>query len=138
MTSLQEEQNRCAVCSEAVRRTLATMLDLTLLKSASFMLLAASGFLTMMGFFVPFMFLKDRAVQEMDEGTAAFTVAVIGISNTVARIACGVLSSFKGVNALYLNNIAITVGGIATILSGLYLTAAYQFTYAAIFGIAIG
>lgn len=102
------------------------------------MLLAASGFLTMMGFFVPFMFLKDRAVQEMDESTAAFTVAVIGISNTVARIACGVLSSLKGVNALFLNNVAITVGGVATILSGLYLTAAYQFTYAAIFGIAIG
>lgn len=138
MYLFQEEQNRCAVCSEAVRRTLATMLDLTLLKSPSFMLLALSGFLTMMGFFVPFMFMKDRAVQEMDESTAAFTVAAIGISNTVARIACGVLSSFKGVNALYLNNVAITLGGVATILSGLYLSEVYQFTYAAIFGVAIG
>lgn len=114
------------------------MLDLTLLKSPSFMLLALSGFLTMMGFFVPFMFMKDRAVQEMKESTAAFTVAAIGISNTIARIVCGMLSSFKGVNALYLNNIAITLGGVATILSGLYLTEAYQFTYAAIFGVAIG
>lgn len=84
------------------------------------------------------MFMKDRAVQEMDESTAAFTVAAIGISNTVARIACGVLSSFKGVNALYLNNVAITLGGVATILSGLYLSEVYQFTYAAIFGVAIG
>lgn len=48
------------------------------------------------------------------------------------------LSSFKGVNALYLNNIAITIGGIATILSGLSLSVAYQYTYAAIFGVAIG
>ncbi|KAJ6647545.1 Monocarboxylate transporter 1, partial [Pseudolycoriella hygida] len=133
----EEEQNRCAVCSEAVRRTLATMLDLTLLKSPSFMLLALSGFLTMMGFFVPFMFMKDRGVQKMEPETAAFTVAAIGISNTVARIACGVLSSFKGVNALYLNNIAITLGGVATIISGLSLTEAYQFTYASIFGVAI-
>ncbi|XP_037048823.1 monocarboxylate transporter 9 [Bradysia coprophila] len=133
----EEEQNRCAVCSEAVRRTLATMLDLSLLKSPSFMLLALSGFLTMMGFFVPFMFMKDRGVQEMDESTAAFTVAAIGIANTIARIVCGILSSFKGVNALWLNNVAITLGGIATMLSGLYLTEAYQFTYAAIFGVAI-
>lgn len=102
------------------------------------MLLASSGFLTMMGFFVPFMFIKDRAAQGMDAKTAAFTVSAIGISNTIARIVCGVLSSFKGVNALYLNNIAITLGGIATIFSGLYLTEAYQFTYAAIFGVAIG
>ncbi len=103
------------------------------------MLLALSGFLTMMGFFVPFMFMKDRAMKaEMDASTAGFTIAAIGISNTVARIVCGVLSSFKGVNALYLNNIAITLGGVATIFSGLYLTEAYQFTYAAIFGVAIG
>lgn len=137
--SFQEEQNRCAVCSEAVRRTLATMLDLSLLKSPSFMLLATSGFLTMMGFFVPFMFMKDRAVKgKMDESTAAFTVAAIGIANTIARIVCGILSSFKGVNALYLNNIAITLGGIATMMSGLWMNEAYQFTFAAIFGVAIG
>lgn len=138
MILLQEELNRCAVCSEAVRRTLATMLDLSLLKSPSFMLLGLSGFLTMMGFFVPFMFITDRAAQQMDKNTASYTVSAIGISNTVARIVCGVLSSLKGVNALHLNNVAITVGGVATIFSGLYLTAAYQFTYAAIFGVAIG
>lgn len=104
------------------------------------MLLALSGFLTMMGFFVPFMFMKDRATKTggMEESTAAFTVAAIGISNTVARIVCGVLSSFKGVNALYLNNIAITLGGVATMASGAYLSETYQFTYAAIFGVAIG
>lgn len=61
-----------------------------------------------------------------------------GISNTIARIVCGFLSSFKSVNALYINNVAITMGGIATMLSGLYITEAFQFTYAGIFGIAIG
>lgn len=103
------------------------------------MLLCISGFLTMMGFFIPFMFMKERAVDgNMDKDTAALTVAAIGISNTVARIVCGLLSSFKGVNALHLNNVAITVGGICTIFSGYWLTAGSQFTYAAIFGVAIG
>lgn len=115
------------------------MLDLTLLKSPSFMLLCVSGFLTMMGFFIPFMFMAERAVDDgMDKSTAALTVAAIGISNTVARIVCGLLSSFKGVNALHLNNVAITIGGLCTIFSGYSLSEGYQFTYAAIFGVAIG
>lgn len=103
------------------------------------MLLALSGFLTMMGFFIPFMFMKDRATNGgMDANIAALTVAAIGISNTVARIVCGTLSSFKGVNALHLNNVAITLGGIATIFSGYSISQGFQFTYAAIFGVAIG
>lgn len=127
------------MCPEAVRRTLATMLDMTLLKSPSFMLLAVSGFLTMMGFFIPFMFMKERGVDGgMDPNTAQWTISAIGISNTVARIICGVLSSFKGVNALHLNNIAITIGGICTIFSGYSLTSGYQFSYSIIFGVAIG
>lgn len=60
-----------------------------------------------------------------------------GISNTIARIICGLLSSFKGINALYINNIAITLGGIATIFSGFSYSETYQFTYAMVFGIAI-
>lgn len=114
------------------------MLDISLLQSPSFMLLALSGFLTMMGFFVPFLYLKDRATSNgMDEGYASFTISVIGISNTIARIICGLLSSFN-INALYLNNVTITIGGVATILSGYAFTTLYQFSYAATFGVAIG
>lgn len=136
---VEEEQERsCKLCPAAVKRTLSTMLDMSLLKSPSFMLLAVSGFLTMMGFFVPFMFITPRAIKGgMDEGVSLFIVSAIGIANTFARIGCGLLSSFKGINALHLNNVAITIGGIATIFSGHLITEAYQFTYAGIFGIAI-
>lgn len=115
------------------------MLDLTLLKSPSFIMLALSGFLTMMGFFIPFMYLARRAVDGgMDPNVAALTLSAIGISNTVARIACGMLSSVKGMNPLYINNVFITLGGVATIFSGYSMSQGYQFTYAAIFGLAIG
>lgn len=135
----ETEDQSCKMCPEAVRRTLATMLDMSLLKSPSFMLLAVSGFFTMMGFFVPFMYVKQRAVAGgmPEDGSAMYIVSAIGISNTLARIICGLLSSFKNVNALHINNVAITMGGIATMISGLSLTDAYQFTYAGIFGIAI-
>ncbi|XP_053697939.1 monocarboxylate transporter 12-like [Sabethes cyaneus] len=134
----ETEEQTCKICPEAVRRTLATMLDMSLLQSPSFMLLAVSGFFTMMGFFVPFMYITQRAVSGgMDPQISLFIVSAIGISNTIARIVCGFLSSFKSVNALHLNNVAITMGGIATMLSGVYITEAAQFTYAGVFGIAI-
>lgn len=136
---IEVEEKSCKLCPESVRRTLATMLDVSLLKSPSFLLLAFSGFFTMMGFFVPFMFIAGRAKEGgMDEANALMIVSAIGISNTIARIVCGVLSSFKGINALHINNVAITIGGLATIFSGYALTEAFQFTYAGIFGIAIG
>ena len=115
----KEENARCKICPEAVRRTLATMLDMSLLKSPSFMLLAISGFLCMMGFFVPFMYVCVRGKSlGLNKGVAEFLVPAIGISNTVARIVCGFLSSLPNVDANLLSNIAITSGGVATILSG--------------------
>lgn len=133
----QEENNKCNLCPEAVRRTLSTMLDMSLLKSPSFILLAFSGFFTMLGFFVPFIYITDRATHgDMDADTAVFLVSAIGIANTIARIICGVLSSFKGINALHLSNFAITIGGIATMASGIYMTKEWQYSYAAIFGLA--
>jgi hypothetical protein len=55
---VQEEVSRkCNLCPEAVRRTLSTMLDMSLLRSPTFLLLCFSGFITMMGFYVPFMYL---------------------------------------------------------------------------------
>lgn len=62
----------------------------------------------------------------------------VGITNTIGRILCGILSSFPGANALLINNFALTLGGIATILSGLSLSAPYQFTYSVLFGFATG
>lgn len=135
---LEERQRGCQLCPEAVRRTLSTMLDTSLLKSPSFMLLAISGFLTMMGFFVPFIFVARRALMAgMAENKALFIVSAIGITNTFARIGCGLLSSFDGISPLYLNNIAITAGGLATMFSGHLINDTTQFIFSAIFGICI-
>lgn len=57
---LEEETSQCTLCPEAVQRTLATMLDISLLTSPTFLLLCISGFTTMMGFFIPFMFLESK------------------------------------------------------------------------------
>lgn len=135
---LEVRSKGCHLCPEAVRRTLSTMLDVTLLKSPSFMLLAFSGFLTMMGFFVPFTFLVPRAeMAGMDTSSALGVVSGIGLINTIARILCGFVSSFPSVKPLWLNNVAITAGGIATIFSGVVITTASQWTFAVLFGLCI-
>lgn len=138
-TDIEEEKERkCKICPEAFRRALATMLDFSLLKSPSFLLLAIGGAFTMMGFYVPFMYLSHRAqANGIDERTAIWLVSAIGIANTVGRVLCGVLSSFPGVNALLVNNAALTIGGLATIFSGFSLSEEYQFTYSVVFGLSI-
>lgn len=132
-----EEGGACRMCPEAVRRTLSTMLDVSLFKDYSFIMLVASGFLTMMGFFVPFIYITDRAkVGDIDADTAVFLVSSIGVFNTIARIVFGWLSSLEGINALHLNNIFIFVGGIATMFSGMFMQVPAQYAYTAIFGMA--
>ena len=112
------------------------MLDVSLLKNFSFILLAFSGFLTMTGFFVPFIYISNRAKDVgMDENLAVWLISSIGICNTVARIVCGALSSMPNVSALLLNNVFITLGGIATMFSGLFMSFSMQLAYTLIFGI---
>jgi hypothetical protein len=86
------------------------------------------------------LFFPDRAVAAggMERTLAVWVVSAIGITNTIGRIVCGAVTNLPGVNALFINNIALTMGGIATIFSGLSLSLGYQFTYAIIFGISIG
>ncbi|XP_026668303.1 monocarboxylate transporter 3 isoform X2 [Ceratina calcarata] len=134
----EEESGSCYLCPESVRRILTTMLDLSLLKSPSFLILAISGGLTMMGFYTPFMYVSDRAqLAGVEASTAMFLVSVIGIGNTIGRVVCGVASSLPGVNALVVNNIFISAGGLLTIFSGLSLSQGFQFFYAASFGLSI-
>lgn len=133
-----EEEKTCKLLPEAVKRTLSTMLDFELLKSPSFLILAFGGFFTMMGFYVPFMFLVDRAVMNnTPEEVAIWMVASIGIANTIGRVLCGIVSSLPGVNALFVTNVALTIGGIATMFSGYFPSTECQFAYCIIFGLSI-
>jgi len=113
-------------------------LDLSLLQSPSFLILAISGGLTMMGFYVPFMYMKERAtLNGMDSELAVWLISAIGIANTIGRVVSGLFSSLPSVNVLLVNNIAISIGGIATILSDLSSSVEYQFFYATVFGLSI-
>lgn len=125
--------------SPAMRDTFRQMLDMSLLRSPTFLLLGAGGFLTLAGFFVPFMFVVDRAVNQgvtLEEAT--YILPVIGLTNTVGRVFCGWISDRPSLNALTINNVALIIGGLATALSTCWDSIGFLLAYGALFGFCIG
>jgi len=117
---------------------LSSIIQVSLFKSLTFNFICISGFITFLGFFVPFMFLAARAVDMgADKESASFLLSIIGITNTVGRVACGALSDHPKVNVLFVNNVALTVGGIVTMLTPLFPSYNMLMVYACIFGLAI-
>ncbi|XP_022251797.1 monocarboxylate transporter 12-like isoform X2 [Limulus polyphemus] len=128
---------RCG-CSPAMIDTFRQMLDFSLLFRPTFLVLAISGFLTMIGFFVPFMYLVDRAgMNGIPPEKGAFILSVIGITNTVGRLFSGWVCDRPEVKTLVINNTALVVGGVCTVLNPLLNTYSLLLAYAAIFGFSI-
>ncbi|XP_067128313.1 monocarboxylate transporter 12-B-like [Centruroides vittatus] len=127
-----------ATSSTVMTDTFRQLLDTSLLKSPTFLVLAISGFLTLAGFFIPFVYIVDRAVLiGISPQDATFLLSVIGITNTVARVFCGWISDKPQVSSLIINNCALTIGGLATALSPFLNTYTHLVIYGAIFGFSI-
>lgn len=73
-----------------------------------------------------------------DKESASFLLSIVGITNTVGRVVCGALSDHPKVNVLLVNNAALTLGGLVTILSPFFPSYEMQIVYACLFGISIG
>ncbi|XP_022648692.1 monocarboxylate transporter 12-like isoform X3 [Varroa jacobsoni] len=134
------QQKMCGCIPQSLIDALKSMLSFNLLKSPSFWILALSGFLTMMGFFIPFLYLCKAATSKgVEKDKAVVLLAVIGITNTAGRVFCGWVSDLPKVNALAINNVALIGGGIATALLPNLLMKSFGLlcVYAAIFGFSI-
>ncbi|CAH1712499.1 uncharacterized protein LOC114123947 isoform X2 [Aphis gossypii] len=121
---------------KSAMHTLTTMLDFSILSSPSFFVLTCSGFLTLLGFFVPFLYLTEKAISMgMDRKIAVWLVSTIGLTNTFGRVICGWISSYESVDAIVLNNASLTFGGLYTILLPFlpYSMVSY-YLYASLFG----
>lgn len=134
-----EEQQRCLLCPESFKRTLATMLDFSLLKSPSFVLLSLNAIFTSFGYYTPYMFVTDRAVQkDIPEEYAFWLISAIGVMSTFGRIVCGILGTFPKIRAEWISFFCLAVGGVATIVSGISYDIPFQFFCAAMFGLSVG
>ncbi|CAI5451589.1 unnamed protein product [Caenorhabditis angaria] len=98
------------------RQACSSLFDASLLKSPSFIILAVSGLLTMIAFYVPFIYLQNH-LEKIDDLTTvqmAFPVSLIGIVNVAGRIICGRLSDHPKLSALIVSAYTIIFAGLAT------------------------
>ena len=115
------------------------MFDLSLLASPTFLLFSCAGFLTLFGFFIPFMYIVDRAVLlGISADNGAMILSCIGITNTIGRVICGYLTDNTEISAFFINNVALITGGILTIILPIYFnTLNLLIFYGVVFGFAI-
>nr|XP_022913330.1 monocarboxylate transporter 3-like [Onthophagus taurus] len=133
-----EEEVVCKMCPEAVKRTLATMLDVRLLKNPSFLLLILNAFCVAYAFYTPFVYVKDRALEnKFPKDKAFWLISSIGVMNTIGRVFCGILASVPNVKAHVVCVVFLFTAGVATILSGLSFEVWYQFTYTSLYGFCV-
>lgn len=136
---LEEDDIPCICCTVSMKRILATMLDLSVLKSPAFLFVSFSGLFSLLGLYTPFMFISERAKKHgLDDHTAYSLISTLGIANTLGRIATGMLSSIPNVKALFFSYISLFFCGLATIFSTLSYTYVWQFGFASVFGSTIG
>ncbi|KAK2704604.1 hypothetical protein QYM36_016861, partial [Artemia franciscana] len=126
-------------CSKEARDAYKEMMDLSLLADPVFLLFTVSNFCTSIGFNVPYVYIKDKALESgVDSTTASALIAWIGGANTVSRVILGYISDSPKINRLFLYNSALTICGFSTILSSFCFDYTSLAVYACVFGATAG
>ncbi|GMT36940.1 hypothetical protein PFISCL1PPCAC_28237, partial [Pristionchus fissidentatus] len=132
------DDSKCKWIPLSIRNAFSEMIDLELLKDPVMMLLCISNILGMMGFYIPFMFLKDLALaNEMDKDLAGYLIPIIGVFNTGGRIFFGWLADRGYVSALAINNFSLVSCGVLCCLCPAWTSFTGLALYSAVFGFII-
>ncbi|XP_026318770.1 monocarboxylate transporter 4 isoform X2 [Hyposmocoma kahamanoa] len=128
----------CLALPNSFKSALATMLDVSLLRDPAFMLIGVSNVFGMAGLYVPFVYIVDAAQRSgVEANQASFLLSIVGITNTIGRIACGWIADFPWVDSLLLNNICLVIATIAVGVTPFCVSYASFIVVAIAFGIAI-
>ncbi|XP_014484848.1 PREDICTED: monocarboxylate transporter 3 isoform X2 [Dinoponera quadriceps] len=128
----------CLVLPDSFKEALATMMDMSLLKDPVFLLIGISNVFGMAGLYVPFVYLVDAAkLDGIESNSASFLLSIIGITNTIGRVACGYVADFPQVDSLLLNNICLIISTIAVAATPFCHSYAAYIVMSIFFGIAI-
>ncbi|KAF1747869.1 hypothetical protein GCK72_024335 [Caenorhabditis remanei] len=128
----------CKILPLSIRNAFSEMIDLELLKDPIMLILCLSNLLGMMGFYIPFMFLKDLSESmQLDPSQAKFLVPIIGVTNTVGRVFFGWVADKKYLTALTINNLSLVICGFLTLACPLLRTMGGQYFYSFFFGFII-
>lgn len=109
-----------------------------LLKDPVFMLIGISNLFGMAGLYVPFVYLVDCATADgIDSSSASFLLSIIGIVNSIGRIACGYFADFPQVNALFVNNLCLSLAAVSVAFIPFCHTYIAYATISVLFAIAV-
>ncbi|CAH0720124.1 unnamed protein product, partial [Brenthis ino] len=134
----QYELCPCLSLPSSFKSALASMLDVSLLRDPAFMLIGVSNVFGMAGLYVPFVYIVDAAhLAGVEQSQASFLLSIIGITNTIGRIACGWVADFPWMDSLLLNNVCLVIATIAVALTPFCSSYASFVAVAIAFGIAI-
>ncbi|XP_050348583.1 monocarboxylate transporter 13 isoform X2 [Nymphalis io] len=136
----QEQYDLCPCLSlpSSFKSALSSMLDVSLLRDPAFMLIGVSNVFGMAGLYVPFVYIVDAAhLNGVEQSQASFLLSIIGITNTIGRIACGWVADFPWMDSLLLNNICLVIATISVAVTPFCSSYASYVAVAIAFGIAI-
>ncbi|GAB1601956.1 monocarboxylate transporter 13-like isoform X2 [Argonauta hians] len=92
------------------------IIDLSLFRNLTFCVLLLSTFLSMLGFFIPIVYLPGLAKQiGMNRQESSYLISVSGVTNIVGRLLSGFLADRPVFGALHINNVALIIVGMCTI-----------------------
>lgn len=80
-------------------------------------------------------FIRFQGLISKDE--ASFLLSIIGITNTVGRVACGFVADFPWVDSLFLNNVCLLISTAAVAATPLCVTYNHYVLMAVFFGVAV-
>ncbi|XP_028165847.1 monocarboxylate transporter 12 isoform X8 [Ostrinia furnacalis] len=128
----------CLALPSSFKSALSSMLDVSLLRDPAFMLIGVSNIFGMAGLYVPFVYIVDAAMMNgVEAGKASFLLSIIGITNTIGRIACGWVADFPWMDSLLLNNLCLVIATVSVAATPFCYSYAAYVAVAIAFGIAI-
>ncbi|UJR13807.1 hypothetical protein I4U23_000818 [Adineta vaga] len=112
-----------------------SMTNFDLLKDRKMLIICLANICSMIGYYTPYAFIVKVASSEgVPERSAVFLLSVIGFSNTPTRFLSGLITKIPYMTPLLVNNIGLTVAGIATFFIPLYNTYELLIFYCIIWG----
>ncbi|WAR28843.1 MOT9-like protein, partial [Mya arenaria] len=129
----------CARLSLGCIASLKEHFDFEIFKIVPFHLFMVSSFFYSLGYYVPYIYLPDTAIDVgIDELDAAWLLSVVGITNAIARVLFGFLSDRKWVNRSLLYSTALIICGCSTVAAPFMKSFWSLVLYSTLFGVFSG
>ncbi|UJR33413.1 hypothetical protein I4U23_020857 [Adineta vaga] len=117
-----------------------SMTNFNLLNDKKMVIICVANVCSMIGYYTPYLFIVKYATTErkIQETSAVFLLSLIGFTNTASRFGSGWITKIPYMSPLLVNNIGLTVAGIATLLVPYCYTYTLLIIYCVVWGGFIG